>query len=251
MTPAISLLMSPDNGDKIVKVAKEMGIDHFEIVCDKPVPKGINVISAQSLFNGLSIGNLFTDDETYEYAQILIKRINKYYIENNCHNFVFGSPKNRNIYTLDDFFESISFFRMVCHGIPEDAIVSLENNPAEYGTNYGTYAEQCYKIADVVNMPNFKVNLDLGGLFKAGDSEDVIPFIFDERWLVNHIHISRFNLLPISELSQEEIIAYQKVFQTIKNYGYDNTVSLEVNFKGKLTDDFIKKEITIFKEIIQ
>ena len=132
MVPAISLLMSPENYEGIIECAKENGIDHFEIVCDKYCPENLKVVSAQSLFNGISINcNSFfwNHKNADEYADLLIERINNYYNDFNCKNFVFGSPKFRNITFDVEYQNALYFFRKVCDNIPSDAILALENNP--------------------------------------------------------------------------------------------------------------------------
>ena len=72
MQACVSLMMSPYNGDKIVEVAKSLGIKKFEIVCDNKIPEKIDVVSAQSLFNGVKCGGFFKDEAVAEmYADIL------------------------------------------------------------------------------------------------------------------------------------------------------------------------------------
>ncbi|MCF0126423.1 MAG: hypothetical protein HUJ68_11865 [Clostridia bacterium] len=246
MIPAVSLLMSPDNADLIIKVSNDCGIFNFESVAGRDLNIK-SAISIQSLFNGIECKSFFVNDESVEYySSLLIKRINELYNKYKCKNYVFGSPKFRNINNTDDELRAFYFFRKVCENIPTDAILSIENNPREYGTNFATDFLQCVNVVNKIDMPNFKINLDLGGFFKSNDKLDDV---LKHTNMINHIHISRFNLLPISDLSNEEINLYKNIVSQI-NKVYNGTISLEVNIKQGITEDFIKKEIYSFKEII-
>ena len=208
MTPTISLLMNPDEYEGIIECAKENGIDHFEIVCDKYVPEGLKVVSAQSLYNGIKCENFFANPDNVEkYSNILIERINNYYKDFECKNFVFGSPKFRNINTPQEAFLSLEFFRRICDAIPEDAILALENNPKEYGTNFANNFSECLAMLLLVDRKNFKINFDIGGFIKSNDVD--IKSVARNMYHINHIHVSRFSLLPISELTKDEIKKYK------------------------------------------
>ena len=73
----------------------------------------------------------------------------------------------------------------------------------------------------------------------------------DNIYWVNHVHVSRFNLLPISELSESEIKEYKKIVSHLLKIGYEKSISLEVNIKGDLSKELLSKEVQTFKEIIQ
>lgn len=252
MVPAISLLMSPENYEGIIECAKENGIDHFEIVCDKYCPENLKVVSAQSLFNGISINcNSFfwNHKNADEYADLLIERINNYYNDFNCKNFVFGSPKFRNITFDVEYQNALYFFRKVCDNIPSDAILALENNPPEYDTNFATNFRECLGIVMIVSRKNFKINFDIGGFIKSKSSVDELTK--DNIYWVNHVHVSRFNLLPISELSESEIKEYKEIVSHLLKIGYEKSISLEVNIKGDLSKELLSKEVQTFKEILQ
>ena len=72
MIPAISLLMSPENYEGIINCAKDNGINHFEIVCDKYCPENLNVVSAQSLFNGITCENFFSSSKNFTKSIIIL-----------------------------------------------------------------------------------------------------------------------------------------------------------------------------------
>lgn len=250
MVPAISLLMSPENYEGIIDCAKDNEIDHFEIVCDKYCPENLNVVSAQSLFNGIDCDNFFTSSENIEkYSDILISRIRSYYNDFGCKNFVFGSPKFRNVSSPKENMLALTFFRNVCDNIPKDAILALENNPEEYGTNFGTSFKECLAILLMVDRKNFKINFDIGGFIKSGDKD--IEAVAKSIHQINHIHVSRFGLQPISELSDNEIKYYKEIVSQLRKADDKKTISLEVNIKNGLSRELINKEIQVFKEIIQ
>ena len=252
MVPAISLLMSPENYEGIIGCAKENGIDHFEIVCDKYCPENLNVVSAQSLFNGINIdcNSFFWSQKIADkYADLLIERINNYYNDFNCKNFVFGSPKFRNIVFDAEYQNALYFFRKVCDNIPSDAILALENNPPEYGTNFATNFRECLGNIMIVSRKNFRINFDIGGFIKSKGSIDELTK--DNIYWINHVHVSRFNLLPISELSKSEIKKYKEIVSHLLENGYDKSISLEVNIKDDLSKELLSKEVQTFKEIIQ
>lgn len=250
MQACVSLMMSPYNGDKIVEVAKSLGIKKFEIVCDNKIPEKIDVVSAQSLFNGINCGGFFKDDVVAEmYANILIDRILDYANKYKCKNFVFGSPKYRAISSHNEAFTAVNFFRKVCDGISNKAILALENNPKEYCTNLGTTFNECLDILSIVDRDNFKINFDIGGFLKSSvDYKYDLKNVLKNADKINHIHISSFGLKPLSELSENEIDDYKKIVNELKKV-YMKTISLEEK-KNLITNDFIEKEIKLFKEII-
>lgn len=251
MIPAISLLMSPDNYEGIIECAKENGIDHFEVVCNKYFPENLEVVSAQSLFNGIDCDSFFISRENADkYADILIERINNYYNDFNCKNFVFGSPKFRNVIFDEEYQNALYFFRKVCDNIPSDAILALENNPPEYGTNFAINFEECMMNVILVSRKNFKINFDIGGFIKSKGSIKELTKNSITYW-INHVHVSRFNLLPISELSESEIKKYKEIVSHLLENGYEKSISLEVNIKGDLSKELLSKEVQTFKEILQ
>lgn len=250
MVPAISLLMSPENYEGIINCAKDNGIDHFEIVCGKYCPESLNVVSAQSLFNGIDCDNFFSSHENADkYADILIERIKNYYNDFNCKNFVFGSPKFRNVIFDEEYQNALYFFRKVCDNIPSDAVLALENNPPEYGTNFAINFDECLMNAILVSRKNFKINFDIGGFIKS--KGNIKKLDKASIYWINHVHVSRFNLLPISELSESEIKKYKEIVSHLLENGYDKSISLEVNIKGDLSKELLSKEVQTFKEILQ
>lgn len=244
MIPAINLL---SNNDNLILCAIKNKIDNFEIPYNDKYSIIPNVISVQSLFNNISYTNIFSDIEKEEkYSDILIFRINNFYKKYKSKNFVFGSPKFRNVNSSEEFNLSIKFFKKVCDAIPDNVILSLENCAKEYGTNFGTTFSECLNIILEVNKKNFKINFDIGSFIQ---SKDNIKNVINNINYINHVHVSRFGLLPISELSNEEILNYKNIVCKLIENGYNNAISLEVNLKNK-TYSSIDKEIKIFKEIL-
>jgi hypothetical protein len=100
-----------------------------------------------------------------------------------------------------------------------------------------------------VDRDNFKINFDIGGFVKASvDYKYDLKNVLKNADKINHIHISSFGLKPLSELSENEIDDYKKVVNELKKI-YVKTISLEEK-KNLITNDFIEKEIKLFKEII-
>lgn len=157
-----------------------------------------------------------------------------------CHNLVFGSPKNRIIENHEQLPIAVEFFKELGdYAFQKNTIISIEPNPKIYGTNFINTTDEAFELVKKVNNSGFKVNIDLGTVIQ---NKENIKIIIDNIHLVNHIHISEPNLTVIKKRSIHKELAYE-----LKNIGYDKYVSIEMKNTGNIND--VKQTIKYIGEI--
>jgi len=158
----------------------------------------------------------------------------------NCHNLVFGSPKNRVIENYNQFSIAIDFFKKLGnHAVQKNTIISIEPNPQIYGTNFINTTKQAFELVNNVNNPGFMVNVDLGTIIH---NKENIKIVIKNIHLVNHIHISEPNLVMIKKRSIHKELAHE-----LKIIGYNKYVSIEMKNTGNIND--VKQTIEYIGEI--
>lgn len=158
----------------------------------------------------------------------------------NCHNLVFGSPKNRIIESYNQLPVAIEFFRELGnYAFEKNTIISIEPNPKIYGTNFINTTDEAFEFVKKVNNSGFKVNIDLGTIIQNNEN---VENIINNISLVNHIHISEPNLILIKKRLIHKELAYE-----LKNIGYDKYVSIEMKNTGEIND--VKQTMKYIGEI--
>lgn len=158
----------------------------------------------------------------------------------NCHNLVFGSPKNRIIDNHKQLPVAVEFFKELGdYAFKKNTIVSIEPNPKIYGTNFINTTEEAFELVKNINSPGLMVNVDLGTIIQ---NKENIKIITDNIHLVNHVHISEPNLTVIKKRSIHKELAYE-----LKNTGYDKYVSIEMKNTGEIGD--VKQTMSYIGEI--
>ena len=138
-----------------------------------------------------------------------------------CRNLVFGSPKKRSLPENGDIQEGLLFFREVAEFAEEhNTVIGLEANPAIYGTNYINTTKEALALIREINCPGLRLNLDVGTMIANNEDVDVV---FDEVYLINHVHISEPYLKPIRKQS-----FHRDLLNCLKNEGYNGYVSVEM-----------------------
>lgn len=182
----------------------------------------LKVSSMQSIWFGKSENMFFSEtDRTIllEYTKEAILFAEKV----DCHNLVFGCPKNRNIgehakfgcESGKDFFRELGMFALSHH-----TVLALEANPTIYKTNYINTTKEAFDMVKEVGCDGFMVNLDLGTILYNNESLDILT---GQVKYINHVHISEPNLSMIKPRVQHEYLA--KILHDEKYSGY---ISIEM-----------------------
>ena len=136
-------------------------------------------------------------------------------------NMVFGCPKNRIIpdNTPDD--SAIKFFREIGDfAAQNNTTLSLEANPASYGTNYMNTTADALDVVHRVNSLGCKLNVDFGTILI--NNEDI-------SWLkgkvndIGHVHISEPHLAVLQKRN-----AHIKLAEILREENYIGYVSIEM-----------------------
>lgn len=156
-----------------------------------------------------------------------------------CHNLVFGCPKNRVVSNKTDYDLALTIFsELGNYAWKHSTILSMEANPTIYNTNFINTTEEAFKIVQDVNSPGFKVNLDLGTMIENNETLDLIGTNLK---LINHIHISEPRLKPIKERTLHKCL-----FDLLSDK-YDKYISIEME---KQTDLYIiEKSMRYVKKV--
>lgn len=138
-----------------------------------------------------------------------------------CNNLVFGSPRNRVINNENDKKIALEFFYELGEYAKEkDTILSIEPNPVLYNTNFINYTSEAFELVKNVKSEGLKVNVDLGTIIYNGED---LSSIIENIDLVNHIHISEPNLVPIQERS-----LHNQLEKILRENNYEKFVSIEM-----------------------
>lgn len=186
-----------------------------------------SVPSMQSIWYGVEEHIFRSDDERQELIDYTKKAID-FASAINCHNLVFGCPKNRVIYDKkNDYEKGISFFREIGeYALKKGTVIGMEANPDIYGTDYINDTTSAIQLVKDVESKGFLLNLDLGTMINNKESIDVIENEVD---LINHVHVSEPFLKPIVE--GREI--HKEVASLLIKENYQNYVSIEM---GRVED---------------
>ena len=249
-----NMSFSNDLFDEFVSLMKENGYKGVELLptkiigsplsnvvndkdsINKVLKNQINVSSLQSILYGNSL-NLFKEDEVDELIESM-KRVVDLAESINCHNLVFGCPKNRNMDEGSDIKTAFKFFREIGdYAHAHNTIIAIEANPVIYNTNFLNYTKDAIDFAKKVNNPGVKVNLDLGTIiYNKEDIDD----IFEDIDIINHIHISEPYLRQIKINN-----IHYKLFEKVIEKNYSHYISLEL----KEGDFDLKKLIVDIKTL--
>ena len=150
-----------------------------------------------------------------------------------CPNLVFGSPKNRVTHGTDCHDAAVDFFRELGNYAAEHhTCLSLEANPAIYGTDFINHTTEAFDLVREVASAGFAVNVDFGTILANNEdfsflTEQNLPYI-------NHIHISEPYLAAVEERS-----LHREFAERLRELSYDRYVSVEMG-TAENTDDVLK-----------
>lgn len=155
-----------------------------------------------------------------------------------CHNLVFGCPKNRNITSQNDIDVAVQFFKEIGdYAFKHNTVLALEPNPTIYGTNFMNTTQEAISICRMVDSKGIGLNFDLGTMIQ--NKEDIQACI-DNLDIVNHIHISE----PLLEVVKARDL-HRELFKLLKQADYKKYISIEMKeqklFNVLHTIDYIRE----------
>lgn len=154
----------------------------------------LEISSMQSIWSGRR-ERLFGEEKErtalFEYSKYAIEFANVLA----CGNLVFGCPKNRVSVRKEDWETATEFFtKLAEYAQSNHTVLSLEANPAIYGTNFCNSTSEALQLVREVNHKAFRLNLDLGAMIENQESE---TDICDQTAQIGHVHMSEPYLAPV------------------------------------------------------
>lgn len=188
----------------------------------------LEVSSMQSIWFGRQ-ERLFVDSEDRNILLAYTKNAIEFAESINCHNIVFGCPKNRNRDGINVNEIAMEFFGVIGdYAYEHNTVIAMEANPTIYGTDYINTTTEAIKLVKMVGSKGFKVNLDFGTIIENQEGLSEIEGFVD---IINHVHISEPHLAVIKQ--RDEHLELKKILE--KDL-YANYISIEMKDSGRKED---------------
>lgn len=198
---------------------------------------GFSISSMQSIWYGKT-ENIFDLNDNRELLCYTMQAID-FAKAVGCKNLVFGCPKNRNMPIGAKPQDSIGFFKKLGdYAYEKGTVLSLEANPAIYGTNFINDTAGAVDFINLVNSKGFKLNLDFGTIAENSESLETVK---NNLSIINHVHISEPFLAAVQKRKEHAVLA-----EILRQGGYKGYVSLEI--KQHSVDEF-EKQLDYIKEV--
>ena len=202
---------------------------------------GLKISSMQSIWYGRN-ENIFASKEERESLIEYTKKAIDFANAINCHNLVFGCPRNRNVPEGADVSIAEEFFGILGeYAYNADTVVAMEANPPIYNTNYCNTTIQAIELVKRVNSLGFRLNLDMGTMIANEESTDCLEGFVD---IINHVHISEPGL---AEVKHRKI--HDRLKSLLKGSAYEKYISLEMKTQNNIQD--IKDHILYIKDMFK
>jgi sugar phosphate isomerase/epimerase len=190
---------------------------------------GLTLVSMQSLLFGVTGAGLFDGPEARAAFITGMTRAVRLAGRFGIPNLVFGSPAQRRVPTgmamagaLD---EGAAVFRQLGDlAAAEGTRITIEANPAAYGTNFCTTLEEAEAFAALVDHPAVALILDLGAMHMNAQFASVPARLPALTPRLNHVHVSEPDLAP----APADAAALVPVLQGLRASGYAKAVSIEM-----------------------
>ena len=190
----------------------------------------LSVSSMQSIWYRVS-DRIFGTDEERERLLAYTKKAILFAESMGINNMVFGCPRNRRIpeemsekqvmETALPFFKKLGDYASEHH-----TVLAMEANPEIYGTNFLNGTREACEFARKVGSSGLKVNIDMGTMIHNKENPHLVKTY---KTLVNHIHISFPNLVPIEECEE-----YRTLRKVLGKIDYDGYISVEMKNTGDI-----------------
>lgn len=190
---------------------------------------GLGLVSMQSLLFGVQGAGLFDGEDA---RAALVKGMNRAIDlagRFGIPNLVFGSPAQRRVPEGMPMAQALSEAADIFHPLGDRAklagtTITIEANPAAYGTNFVNTLEQATAIVEQINHPAIAVILDLGAMHMNGTFDRVPEQVEALMPRLNHVHVSEPNLAP----APAEPARLAPVLAELSKHGYAKAVSIEM-----------------------
>lgn len=190
---------------------------------------GLTLVSMQSLLFGVEGAALFgTVPERAVFERSMIRAITlagRFGIPN-C---VFGSPMQRRVpegMAMAEALEQASevFRRFGDAATAAGTRITIEANPAAYGTNFCNTLEEAEAFVALVDHPAITLILDCGAMHMNGSFASLPAKLPTLTPRLNHVHISEPHLAP----APADAAALVPVLRALRAEGYAKAVSIEM-----------------------
>lgn len=191
--------------------------------------RGLSLVSMQSLLFGVQGAALLGDAaERAAFEQGMIRAIDlagRFEIPN----IVFGSPGNRRIpegMARDTAWAQAAdiFHRLGDHAAAAGTTISMETNPAAYGTNFLTTLDETEAFVAQVDHPAITLILDLGAMHMNGTYNTVAARVKTLLPGLTHVHVSEPQLAP----APDDDTDLGPVLAALREGGYARAISIEM-----------------------
>jgi sugar phosphate isomerase/epimerase len=188
--------------------------------------RGLPIVAAQALLFGHPELTLFESAEARAATLAYLKRITAVCASLGAKSLVFGSPKNRlrgamPVEQANGI--AVEFFRELAVAAHEaGTCIVMEANPAEYGADFVTRADEALALVEAVAHPGFQFHLDAACLVMAGEN---LSLIDKAKSSLRHFHASEPNLAAIGSSGRIDLPAFAAALRRADYAGY---VSIEM-----------------------
>lgn len=231
---------------------------------------GLVVSSMQSIWYGRSEQLFGTKEERQALLDYTRKAID-FAASVHCGNLVFGCPKNRCLPKVaeavlqehcgdlersaagermnpaadrqEEWMETaVRFFRELGDYAAQcGTVLSMEANPAMYGTNFINTTKEALDLVEQVHSEGFLLNLDVGTMIANGEGVSVFR---GKEALIHHVHISEPGLLPI-----EHRPLHKELLELLTGSGYENFGSIEMGRAKDGSLDAVEDAVQYVKSV--
>jgi len=199
-------------------------------------------IAVQSLFWGVENVSMFGDKVLVDnFRKVMCERIETA-SKLNISRIVFGSPKNRKIDSLDNYYKGVELFKFLGdYALKFNVVICVEPNPTIYGTNFLNTTNEAFEFIRQVNHENVRINLDLSTITCNGE---ILPAVNDVNKFAGHCHISEPFLHKINSKNKNHE-RYSRVLAEAKL----QFVSIEISRNSIMNLIELEESIIIVNEI--
>ncbi len=190
---------------------------------------GLSLVSMQSLLFGVTGAGLFDGPEARAAFITGMTRAIRLAGRLGIPNLVFGSPAQRRVPSgmamSHALHEGAAVFRELGDlAAAEGTRITIEANPAAYGTNFCNTLDEAEAFAALVDHPAVALILDLGAMHMNGHFANVPARLPALTPRLNHVHVSEPDLAP----APADAAALAPVLQGLRASGYAKAVSIEM-----------------------
>lgn len=190
---------------------------------------GFSLVSMQSLLFGIEGAALFEGDDALHRFEHGIARAIHLAGRLQIPNLVFGAPKQRIVpsgITQQEAADRAAdvFRRLGDIAKSEGTQVSIEANPAVFGTNFLTHGQQALEFARMVAHPAVRFILDIGAMYTNDEFDETLALIENADGYLSHVHFSEPGLAP----APADTADAENVIKALTAAKYNAAVSIEM-----------------------